>query len=157
MQPFAPAVVSCVGGSAVDEDLVAMAIFAGMMVFLFAILGGAIYSAHRKTRMRHEERRMMIERGMVPPEDPPEASRGKTPRVLTPDDYLRRGLILLFLGIGLVVAPMLLLDMGPGRFGSAAAASGIVIGLLGVGNLAYSRVGRRGEHGPPAAHDRAAP
>jgi hypothetical protein len=133
------------------KDVVMVTILFGIpSILLILLVAGLVVTEHRKDRMKFEERRLMIERGLTPPEDP-----SKLPR--TPDHYLRRGVVLLFLGLGLVLSPVLLLDISPGSFGRVAAASGIVIGLLGVGNLVYYRLSRRagepvpqgGPEGPP--------
>ena len=129
-----------------DEDILAFSMFFCMVILMFVVILYIARTEARKNQMTHDERRLMIERGLVPP-DPPQKP-AKPIRLLTPDDYLRRGLLLLFLGIGLIVAPMLLLDTGFGSFGRSAAASGIVVGLLGVGNLVYYKASaRRVEHG----------
>lgn len=119
-----------------DEDLVAMGIFALMVVGMLGIAYVILVMEIRQNAMKHAERRMIIERGLVPPEEPPKK------KALTPDDYLRRGLLLLFLGVGLGVTPPLLLDVGPGSFGRSMAVAGIVLGFLGAGNLAYYRLHR---------------
>jgi len=63
--------------------------------------GGWPQVKQREVQARFEERRLMIEKGMVPPDQPEE---GKWRR----DDFLRRGLITFFLGIGLGIAYYLL-------------------------------------------------
>ncbi len=116
----------------------------------------AIYWDHQKTRLQHEERRMMIEKGMTPPPD-----LAAQRKLVTPEDCLRRGTIMFFLGIGLGIASFVVLtlsdDADPlGRLlgvrglqpawllGVAAA----IVGLLGLGNLVYYFIGRNRE-----AHD----
>ena len=63
--------------------------------------GGWPQVKQREVQARFEERRLMIEKGMVPPDVPEE---GKWQH----DDFLRRGLITFFLGIGLGIACYLL-------------------------------------------------
>jgi hypothetical protein len=62
---------------------------------------------------------------------------------VTPEDSLRRGTVLVFLGLGLgVAAPiarMLLEDELGGLIGVAAA----IVGFIGFGNLAYYFMARR--------------
>src|SRR5262245_47451584 len=119
------------------ENVLVLTILFGIpSILMILLVAGVVVTEHRKDRMKFEERRLMIERGLTPPED-----QSKRPR--TPDHYLRRGVVLLFLGLGLVVSPLLLLDISPGSFGRVAAASGIVVGMLGAGNLVYYRLSRR--------------
>ena len=101
----------------------------------------AIYWDYQKKRLQYEERRLMIEKGMTPP---PDLAAEK--KLVTPEDCLRRGTILLFLGIGLGIASLVV----PGPFsdfppvwllGVAAA----IVGLLGLGNLVYYFIARNRE------------
>ena len=55
----------------------------------------AIYWDYRTKQLKYRERELMIEKGLTPPPLVPD----KTPA--TPEDCLRRGTIMLFLGIGL--------------------------------------------------------
>jgi Domain of unknown function (DUF6249) len=75
----------------------------------------------------------MIERGMTPP---PVLADQKSST--TPEDCLRRGLIMVFLGVGLAIAYVVVQSstrQGPPDWLFAAAAA--IVGLLGLGNLVY--------------------
>jgi hypothetical protein len=78
---------------------------------------------------RFEERRLMIEKGMVPPDLPPEGDRWHR------DDFLRRGSIALFLGIGLGITYYLLPDNANNRTLLAWVSPGLA--LFGLGCLTY--------------------
>ena len=114
----------------------------GMLIPILAIVLGigvafwAIYWDHRQKRLQYEERRLMIERGMMPPALPEK-------RALGPEESLRRGTIMVFAGIGLAVAYFVLQTAprsGPPAwlFGVSAA----LVGLTGVGYLVYARLAR---------------
>ena len=77
-----------------------------------------------ENQLRFEERRLMIEKGMVPP---PLVEQGKWGR----DDFLRRGVITFFLGIGLGIASYLLPGAPILAFASPALA------LFGLGCITY--------------------
>jgi hypothetical protein len=146
-------------------------VIAGIVLLAALVVGviaWAVYWDYRRKRFQHEERRLMIERGMTPPpifsgnwpqvkqheqqlkfderrlriemglEVPPEQKKP-----LTPDDYLRRGTMLLCLGIGCAIAYFAL------RFATVAEARDAqawalglspVLGLFGVGHLVYYRL-----------------
>jgi hypothetical protein len=79
-------------------------------------------------QLRYEERRLRIEKGMdVPPEET---------KPMTPEAFLRRGLIWFCLGLGGVIA-YVLVDFVDRDAQSLLGAGGIAIGLYGLGNLAY--------------------
>ena len=114
----------------------------GVMIPLLATVLGlgvafwAIYWDHRKKRLQYEERRLMIEKGLRPPPVFPDEGH-------TPDDCLRRGTIMVFLGIGFGLAHLVLQNAayhGPPRWGFAVAAA--VVGLYGLGNLVYYFIAR---------------
>ena len=101
----------------------------------------AIYWDHQKQRLQHEERRLMIEKGMTPP--PNLAARRK---LATPEDCLRRGTILFFLGIGLGIGSLVVraaLWNAPPAWLLGVAAP--IVGLLGLGNLVYYFIARNRE------------
>jgi hypothetical protein len=119
-----------------------MRIFALAIPVLGIVLGigvafWAIYWDHQRKRLEYEERRLMIEKGMVPPLLPGD-------RPLTRDDYLRRGVILTFLGIGLWIGSFWLSDAraAPGPPAWLLSVAGAIVGLLGLGNLTYFAVAR---------------
>ena len=81
----------------------------------------------------------MIEKGLVPPELL-EDDRKK----VTPEDCLRRGTVLLALGVGLTLAGVVLANFGDEEelvWIAGVAAS--IVGSLGVGNIAYYLISRR--------------
>jgi hypothetical protein len=117
----------------------------GVMVPIVAIVLGiglafwSVYWNHQKRQLQYRERQLMIERGLTPP---PLLLEEKKP--IRPDDSLRRGIVLVSLGIGLGVAAAFLapLDRGQGLLPVSVVAAAIV-GSLGAGNLAYYFIARR--------------
>jgi len=125
------------------------------VVLSLGIVPLGIYFDHRKRSMLFEERRLMIERGMQPPPfvEPKPFPFNLEPRMprdarAVLETCFRRGLILTFLGVGLWVGDTVLSQRLTALDGSASradwlmasgtlAATGIVLGLLGVGNLVY--------------------
>ena len=77
-----------------------------------------------ENQLRFDERRLMIEKGLVPH---PLVEQGKWER----DDFLRRGIITLFLGIGLGISNYLL----PGTLVLAFASPALA--LFGLGCITY--------------------
>ena len=110
----------------------------GVLIPLAAIVLGigvafwSIYWDHQKKRLQYQERQLMIEKGLTPPDLPNER------KTLTPQDCLRRGTVMLFLGIGIAVGSFVLSNWTPDRelVWMAGMASAIV-GFLGLGNLVY--------------------
>jgi hypothetical protein len=102
-----------------------------------------IYWDFQRKRLVYEERRAMIEKGMEPPPLPPEEQRR---RVGTPDQSLRRGLIMLFLGAGLGAAFVTLRSTDafhdPDVQGLLAIGALVVL-FLGLGHLAYYAVAKK--------------
>jgi NhaP-type Na+/H+ or K+/H+ antiporter len=97
-----------------------------------------IYWSYRKKQLQYEERRLMIERGLTPPAILPEEAK-----IRTPQEFLRRGLVLLFLGGGIgagavVAAATVEQELG-GLLGIAAA----IVAFIGLGNLVYYFIARR--------------
>ena len=125
------------------------------VVLSLGIVPLGIYFDHRKRRMLFEERRLMIERGMQPPPftEPKAFPFNLEPRMpcdprAVLETCFRRGLILAFLGAGLWLGDAVLNQRLTTLDGSASradwlvasgslAATGIVLGLLGAGNLVY--------------------
>ena len=125
------------------EDLVPLF---GIMIPLSAIVLGiglafwAVYWNHRKRQLQYQERQLMIEKGLTPPPVLLSDEREK----LTPEDCLRRGIILLFLGIGLALGSFVLTNFtNDEEFVGVVAVAAAIVGSLGVGNLVYSFVARR--------------
>ena len=67
------------------------------VMLAFGVAFWWIYWDHQKKRLQYDERRSMIEKGMEPPPVLPDERKKK----VTPEDCLRRGTVMLFLGIGL--------------------------------------------------------
>jgi hypothetical protein len=119
-------------------SILALAIPVVAIVMGIGVAFWAIYWDHQKRRLEYEERRLMIEKGMVPPVLANE-------RPLTPDDHLRRGVIMTFLGVGLWMGSFWLSDAraAPGPPAWLLTVASSIVGLLGVGNLAYYLIARR--------------
>ena len=124
----------------------------GVLIPILAIVLGigvafwAIYWDHRKKRLQYEERRLMIEKGMTPPLVFSDEGTHNAP-----EDCLRRGTIMVFLGIGLGIGYFVLQNAarhGPPDwlFGLG----GAIVGLYGLGNLVYYFIARN----RPAANAR---
>ena len=114
------------------------------MVLSLGIAFWAIYWNYQKKRLQYHERQLMIEKGMTPPPVLPEQGRKK----VTPQDCLRRGTVLLFLGIGLGAAGLIVINAGFGEeeLGGILGVAGAIVGFLGAGYLAYYFMVR---HNPP--------
>ena len=114
----------------------------GVMIPILAIVLGigvafwATYWKHRTQRLQYEERQLMIEKGMTPPPVLPEREK----RRWTPEDCLRYGTIMVFLGIGFGIASLLVLAWGDAPLPLGVA--GAIVGLLGLGNLVYYFIAR---------------
>jgi len=111
----------------------------GVMTGLAAVVLGigvafwGIYWDHQKKRLQYQERQLMIERGLTPPPDLPNAKK-----IVTPEDCLRRGTILLFLGVGFGIGYVVLANAsGDGPPAWLAGVAGAIVGFLGLGNLVY--------------------
>lgn len=100
----------------------------------------AVYWNHQKRQLQYQERQRMIEKGMVPPPMLLADER----KTITPEDCLRRGTILLFLGIGLALGTMVLANFtNDEEFVGIVGVAAAIVGSLGVGNLVYSFIARR--------------
>jgi hypothetical protein len=99
----------------------------------------SIYWDYRTKRMKYEERQLMIQKGM----EPPPLISAKKP--LTPEDCLRRGVIMIFLGIGLGIGYYVLLNPNqmPGPPAWVCGVGGAIVGLLGAGYLVYWLIARK--------------
>lgn len=119
-----------------------LGVLTGMLtvVLSLGIAFWAIYWKYQKTRLQYQERQLMIEKGLTPPPMLPE-----TPKKVTPEDSLRRGLVWLFLGVGLGLAYVVLSRPGVGGPPAwLAGVGGAVVGFVGLGQLAYYFLARRG-------------
>jgi hypothetical protein len=86
----------------------------------------------------------MIEKGLTPPPVLPEQR-------LTPEGALRRGTVLLCLGIGLGLAGVIAANGVEQELGGLLATAAAIVGFIGVGNLVYYLIARRRstlEHDP---------
>jgi len=105
----------------------------------------SIYWDHQKKRLLFEERRLMIERGMTPPEFPVDMPwamfKGQEGQQMSPEASLRHGTVQLFLGIGLALG-YFVLRASSEDWGWVLGAGGAIVGLLGMGNLVYYFIAR---------------
>jgi len=103
-----------------------------------------IYWDYQRRRLEYDERRTMIEKGMTPLPLTPDLPR-RRPGTL--EDSLRRGIVMLFLGIGLGIGFAILrssMVQRPDRdiVGILAIGAPVVL-LIGLGNLVYYVVAKR--------------
>jgi len=117
----------------------------GVMVPIVAIVLGiglafwSTYWNHQKQQLQYRERQLMIEKGLTPPPIRIE-ERHRT----TPDASLRRGIILLSLGIGLASAAAYLSTFdGSMRAMRGTGVAAMIVGSLGLGNLVYYFIARQ--------------
>jgi hypothetical protein len=96
-----------------------------------------IYWSYRKKQLQYHERQLMIERGMTPPPVLPD----ETPK--SPQDCLRRGLVLIFLGAGLAVAGLIAGRSVEEELGGLLGVAAAIVAFVGVGNLVYYFIARR--------------
>jgi hypothetical protein len=87
----------------------------------------------RENELRFEERRLMIEKGLVPPQEP-------VPGRWRRDDFLRRGVMFLFLGGGFVITYYMIPDAA-NRAGWLAYV-GPALGMFGLACLTYYALSR---------------
>jgi drug/metabolite transporter (DMT)-like permease len=115
------------------------------IVMSLGIVFWAIYWSYQKKRLQYQERQLMIEKGLTPPPVLPEA-----PKKVSPEDSLRRGLVLLFLGVGFGVAAAVVLTVADQEdLTWVLGVTGAIVGFLGLGYLAYYFLARRGAVEPP--------
>ena len=119
----------------------------GVMVPIVAIVLGiglafwSVYWNHQKRQLQYRERQLMIEKGLTPPPLLLEEKKS-----IRPEDSLRRGTILLFLGIGLAVASAVLGNRGflnDDEFIGLVVLTAAIVGFIGLGNLVYYFIARR--------------
>ncbi|HSN90840.1 MAG TPA: DUF6249 domain-containing protein [Anaeromyxobacteraceae bacterium] len=135
---LAPAIARADGADVVAPIFVTGLVFG----FSFLIVAASLYAGHRRAQLRHETIRAALEKGIpIPREllDPP--------RTADPQRDLKRGILLLALGIGLGTF------LGVADPGKPSWALGFVFALLGVGFLVSWRLLRRSgpAGGDPAA------
>lgn len=142
----------------------------GMFIPIIAILAvfavpiTAIITDYKRRKLITDERRAMIEKGMVPP---PLAEQHFGNGAMDPasrrERSLHKGITTLLLGVGLAVAAWLLQTVltetfMPPRVAGPMAVGAVVLASLGIGNLIYYVVSRpkagdgsgSGEGRPPA-------
>lgn len=120
-------------------ELLALMIPITAIVLGVGVAFWSIYWDHQKKRLQYQERQLMIEKGLTPPPVLPEEAKR-----VTPEDSLRRGLVLLFLGVGFGVGYVVLSRPGvEGPPAWLAGMAGAVVGFLGLGYLTYYFVVRR--------------
>jgi hypothetical protein len=121
------------------EGIVALLIPLTATVFGIGVAFWAIYWGHQKKRLQYQERQLMIEKGMVPP---PELEHVRKKNM--PEDCLRRGIVQVFLGLGLTLASVVLANFGDQeQLVWIAGVAAAIIGSIGVGNLVYYFIARR--------------
>jgi uncharacterized protein DUF6249 len=129
----------------------------GVMIPMVAIVMGvgigmlSLFLDYRKKRemfaMHHKERLAAIDKGMEVPPLPPEFFQDPRRRARLPGDYLRRGLILLLLGIAITIA---LYDTVRHEY-----LWGLVPVAIGIANLLYYWIeSRRPSQGEPRQIER---
>ncbi|HLT35890.1 MAG TPA: DUF6249 domain-containing protein [Enhygromyxa sp.] len=124
---FAPESPACSGFRAFDLAFLAV---------VALIVVSAIRFRHATTRRRLELARTMVEKGIEPPPELVGAHKGSD---------LRRGLVLVFTGVGLLLASLLSSSWGGGKDLSPA---GLIPGFIGLGYLVSHRFAvRGGNHG----------
>ena len=97
-----------------------------------------VYWNHQKRQLQYRERQLMIEKGLTPP---PLLLEERT--TITPEGSLRRGTILLCLGIGLAVGTAILGNFfGDREFVGLVALAAAIVGFIGLGNLVYYFIAR---------------
>jgi hypothetical protein len=119
------------------EAILALLVPISAVVLGIGVVFWRIYWEHQRKRMEYEERRLLIEKGMeLPPMLPDTVREGRW----TPHDSLRRGLTMIFLGIGLAIAYLVISRPGSpmsGNWPRFLALAAPIVGFLGVGHLAY--------------------
>jgi hypothetical protein len=101
-----------------------------------------VYWDHQKKKLQYEERRLMIEKGMTPP--PVFIDEEK--KAVTPEQSLRRGLILCFLGVGFGIGYFIAGDMDGGEPGMLLGMAAAIVGALGIANLMFYLIARNRQH-----------
>ena len=110
------------------------------IVMGIGIGGWAIYWEHRTKQMKYRERELMIEKGLMPPLTDPE----KRPPTL--EECLRKGIIMVFLGIGLGISYFVLLHAwGPPAW--ICGVGGAIVEMIGIGYLLYYAIAKKHKTG----------
>lgn len=103
----------------------------------------ALYFRFKREQVRRKERMLAIEKGVELPPEP--VAPAKQP--LKPMDYLRRGLISIAVGVGLVVGGYYMRGLPEGGAESSGffGMCGLIVFLVGVALLIYYAVQKRAE------------
>jgi hypothetical protein len=120
-----------------------VAIIGGLAIGAFAML-----TEHRRRMALLEERRLMIEKGMTPPPLDSAALSASGSGSTTPEASLRSGIVLVAVGVGLLgaflITRWLVLDTPlPDHVVAMTAPAGVIVMLIGLGNLIYYGIARR--------------
>ncbi len=116
----------------------------GVLIPILAVVLGiglaawSIYLEHQRKRLQYQERQLMIEKGMVPPPMLVDEEKHRSP-----DDRLRRGVVLVFLGAGLAGAGLILRGTVEEELGGMLGAAAAIVAFIGAGNLVYYAIARR--------------
>jgi ABC-type uncharacterized transport system permease subunit len=128
------------------------------LIPVIAVVGGMIIGAiaiitdHRRRQALLLERRLMIEKGMTPPALTSELLSDEKPAgtVHAIESSLRSGIILVFTGLGLFAAFLVMRYLVgedgsfiPLRVVALLGPAGALVALIGVGNLLYFRIASR--------------
>jgi hypothetical protein len=108
-------------------------------VMTLGIVFWVIYWRYRQTQLQYHERQLMIERGMTPPPNLPNG------RSMSPQDCLRRGVVMLFVGVGLAVAGTVAGRSVEEEVGGFLGVAAAIVAFVGLGNLVYYFIARRTE------------
>jgi hypothetical protein len=126
-----------------EAVVVPIAVTGTVFGFTAVIVGLVAYTRHRTQRLRHETIRLAIEKGQALPPDLLDAARPPGDRSAERD--LRRGLVLVAVGLGIG----LYLALAPFSGGGHNWSVGFIPGLIGVAYLVAYAVGRRPSAPPP--------
>jgi hypothetical protein len=107
------------------------------IVLAMGVAFWSMYLEHQKKQLQFRERQLMIEKGLTPPPMLPDE-----PKRRTPADALRRGLILVFLGLGFAVASVVGGTRVDDDLGGLFAVAAAIVGFIGLGNLVYYFIAR---------------
>jgi hypothetical protein len=125
---LAPATARADGAEVVAPIFITGLVFG----FSFLIVATSLYAGHRRAQLRHETIRTALEKGMPVPRELLDA-----PRASDPQRDLKRGILLVALGIGLATF------LGVHEPGDSSWAVGFIFVLLGAGFLLSWRLSRR--------------
>jgi hypothetical protein len=103
-------------------------------IFIIFIIFYFIFTTdYKKEKLKREERMKAIEKGVELPPEP-------TPRPLTPLDYLRKGMVALGVGIGLVIGGSLVAYSQKDEGLLFITMAGLIVSLVGVAYIIYYKI-----------------